>query len=185
MELESDGSVMADVANVAMSVLSSGTVSGVQFEAVFQSLLVGVALHVALSAEADWQITQSKMPGKKDQKRFLERIPRFSESKGREVKPKQVPGRRSFTEKDDVNDVEKSVETDRDRDRGNHARGRRGSAPGGAALHGQAAVAIVPGRLRQANVRCSGSALESPSPARLIWSTERSEIPELTPVSPI
>src|ERR1041385_3928081 len=82
MELESDGSVMADVANVAMSGLSSGTVSGVQFGAVFQSLLVGVALHVALSAEADWQITQSKMPGKKDQKRFLERIPRFSESKG-------------------------------------------------------------------------------------------------------
>jgi hypothetical protein len=42
--------VVLDTANVAMSVSLLGIVGGVQFSAVFQSLLVGLELHVELPA---------------------------------------------------------------------------------------------------------------------------------------
>src|SRR5438552_8005465 len=42
--------VVLETANVAMSVSLLGIVGGIQFSAVFQSLLVGFGLHVALPA---------------------------------------------------------------------------------------------------------------------------------------
>ena len=47
---ERNSAVVFELLNVAMSAASLGTVSGVQFAAVFQSLLVGSNFHVALLA---------------------------------------------------------------------------------------------------------------------------------------
>src|SRR5438477_3467865 len=44
--------IVAETAKVAVSAGLLGTVAGVQFEAVFQSPLAGLAFHVALPAEA-------------------------------------------------------------------------------------------------------------------------------------
>jgi hypothetical protein len=69
---ESKTFVTLETSNVATSVRSIGTLCGVQFAAVFQSLLVGSAFHVALPAKTSWLATMDTVATTMLNLRFIE-----------------------------------------------------------------------------------------------------------------
>src|SRR6476661_8262105 len=69
---ESKTFVTLEMSNVATSVRSIGTVCGVQFAAVFQSLLTGLVDQVALPAKTIWLVTMDAMVTTMLNLRFIE-----------------------------------------------------------------------------------------------------------------
>ncbi len=63
VKAESEISVRSDTSNVALFDSPSGTVSGVQFAAVFQSLLLGLSFQVALPASLGLVLNSNSKAG--------------------------------------------------------------------------------------------------------------------------